>query len=264
MDKYDILWLLLAIGQLMIGITASSSGGTHSIKEFIQPPTDKRYELYDFIATRIDDWSTKQLLIEGSTYSSMLVAYKDFMHTHKGDKTYADPSFGKLQQQMERFIGATEKLRQDPQNCALQNRASQELEEISKCMEFLSNSNNHDTALLNIIRTRYNEANSRISQDFVPALNAFFERLPTVIYNFKQNLNNAQKEEYKELLQCCNEFVPSASLQKKYQVFDRLTKLIIRGRQPRDPATNANCKWETSKFVEFPQKINSWSIGRVK
>ncbi|XP_075149965.1 uncharacterized protein LOC142224040 isoform X2 [Haematobia irritans] len=257
MVKFEnIFWLNISFGNA----ANSMQDGSQPIIEFIKPPTDKRLELFDFIANKINDWSTKQLIIEGSSYETLLAGYNEFLDSHKGDKSFSSAPYQKLKQQIERFIQAIEKLKKDSQSCILQAKASQELEEISKNMEFLNTSPNNNTALVNLIRRRYNEATTKMSQEFSIDLKEIYERLPTIIYNFKQNLSPAEREEYKELLRSCDEFLPSANSKKKYEVFEKFTKFILRGLHVKG-RSESNCKWESSRFVEFPQKINSWAVG---
>lgn len=234
----------------------------NSIPQYIQPPTDKRYELYNFIANHINNWKSQQLVIEGSSYKDLLKNYNEFLANHPGEVTLR--SHQRLKQQIERFIAASEKLQEHPEICDLQKQATHELEELPKYLELLSNNTNNNNDLFNIFRKRFNEANTKISGDFNKNLQEFYQNLRVPLERFKLSLNLSEKQEYQDLLKSCNDFLLAPNDKKKYQAFEKLLKFILQNRVSREPvdaSLNAsNCKWDSVKFVEYPQKISSWSV----
>ncbi|XP_073821715.1 uncharacterized protein [Musca autumnalis] len=245
--NFIILLLLNSFGSLTLASTPA-----------LPPRPDKRLEVFEFLTSQINEWNAKQLQIEATTYSDMLKRL-DELHVASSSnvKTPSARSLQRIREQIERFIKATEKVKTNSQNCQLQAEASRELDELPKQLQLLEE-NQNNSRFFNAIRQRYNEATTKIHNEFPSFLNGIYQQLPTVIERFRRELNQPEREEYKDFLKSCSEFLIAPNPKKKNESFGKLIYTLIHSRTMQlRSADKADCKWNWSKIEDFSQKVSS-------
>lgn len=195
-----------------------------------------------------------QTIATGSfNLSEMLQQFDELQN--RNEKTPAARSLQRIREQIECYIKATEKLKTNVENCELQAEAGRELEELPKYLQLL-NENPNNSPIFNGFRQRYNQANAKIQQEFPIFLNGIYQKLPTVIERFRRDLNQPEREEYKDFLKYCSEFLIAPNSKKKNESFERLIYALIHSRTMRVRSENkADCKWNGGKIEDFSQKL---------